>query len=67
MSGIIAGVAIVGLGVLVGGGGLACFGRLRGDFLYEGGGTRVYAPIASMLLVSIVFSLLFAAGRRLFD
>jgi hypothetical protein len=63
---ILAGVAIVIVGVLIWSGGLSWFGRLPGDIRYERGGTRVYAPIASMLVVSVVLSLLVAIGRRLF-
>jgi hypothetical protein len=37
---------------------LSWFGRLPGDIRYEGGRTRVYAPLASMLLLSLVFSLM---------
>ena len=36
----------------------AWFGRLPGDIRYEGRRTRVYAPLASMLLLSLVLSLL---------
>lgn len=36
---------------------LKWFGRLPGDIRYEGQRTRVYAPLASMLLLSPVLSL----------
>lgn len=36
---------------------LTWFGRLPGDIRYEGERTRVYAPLASMLLLSLAFSL----------
>ena len=36
----------------------AWFGQLPGDIRYEGRRTRVYAPLASMLLLSLVLSLL---------
>jgi hypothetical protein len=36
---------------------LAWFGRLPGDIRYEGQRTRVYAPLASMILLSLVLSL----------
>ena len=36
---------------------LKWFGRLPGDIRYEGRRTRVYAPLASMLLLSLVLSL----------
>ena len=62
-------VAVLGAGVLVTGGliavgALGWFGRLPGDFHYENGNTRVYAPIASMLVVSAALSLLlWVVGR----
>ncbi len=40
------------------------FGKLPGDIRYESGNTRVYIPIVSMLLISIVVSLIFALFRR---
>jgi hypothetical protein len=36
---------------------LSWFGRLPGDVRHEGQRTRVYAPLASMLLLSLVLSL----------
>jgi hypothetical protein len=36
---------------------LTWFGRLPGDIRYEGRRTRVYAPLASMLILSLVLSL----------
>jgi hypothetical protein len=52
------GVALVIIGLLIWSGGLSWFGRLPGDIRYESGSTRVYIPITSMLLVSVVLSLL---------
>jgi Protein of unknown function (DUF2905) len=60
------GVLIVVAGVLAMTGSLGWFGRLPGDIRIESGGTRVYVPIVSMLLVSIVLTLLMAIARRLF-
>jgi Protein of unknown function (DUF2905) len=59
------GVLIVLLGVVVYYGALDWFGRLPGDIRYERGNTRVYFPLASMLLISIVLSLLLSLFRRL--
>ena len=36
---------------------LPWFGRLPGDIRYEGRRTRVYAPLVSMLLLSLILSL----------
>jgi hypothetical protein len=37
---------------------LTWFGRLPGDIRYGGRRTRVYAPLVSMLLLSLLFSLM---------
>ena len=65
------GPALVGLGlllVIVGlvawAGGLAWFGRLPGDLRWERGTVRVYAPLASMLLVSLVATVVLRVVRR---
>ncbi len=58
------GVAIVVVGLVIWAGGLSWFGRLPGDIRYERGNTRVYAPITSMVLVSIVLSVIIAIARK---
>ena len=67
------GMLLVGLGVLaiVAGvlamtGALGWFGRLPGDIRIESGGTRVWFPIVSMLLVSVLLSVVLAIVRRPF-
>ena len=40
------------------------FGRLPGDIRYESGGTRVFIPITSMIVLSIVLSILVNVLRR---
>lgn len=45
-------------GLLFFSGRLGWLGRLPGDIRYEGQRTRVYAPLTSMLLLSLVLSLL---------
>ncbi len=60
------GVAIILIGVLVWTGALNWFGRLPGDIRYESGSTRIYVPLASMLVISVTLSLLAAAVRRFF-
>lgn len=57
------GIVVIGLVALVGG--LSWFGRLPGDIRFESNGTRIYIPITSMLLVSLVLSIAFAVVRRL--
>jgi hypothetical protein len=56
--------AVVVAGLLIMAGGLGWFGRLPGDVRVQSGGVRVYFPIVSMLLVSVVLSLLVALVRR---
>lgn len=56
------GVALVGL--LVWAGALHWLGRLPGDIRIERESMRVYVPITSMLLVSVVLSLIMYLVRR---
>ena len=60
------GAAAVVVGLLVLTGALSWFGRLPGDIRIEGGRTRVYVPLTSMLLVSLALSLVMYLVRRLF-
>lgn len=61
---ILAGVALIVLGVLAWTGALSWFGRLPGDIRVERPGFRAYAPITSMVLISIVLSALVALVQR---
>lgn len=61
----VAGAALVVIGLLVYSGALSWFGRLPGDLRWEGEHTRVYVPFASMLLLSVLFSLIAFVLRRL--
>jgi len=61
-----AGLAIVVIGLLIAVGALGWFGRLPGDIRFEGENTRVYVPIVSMVLVSLVLTLVLNVIRRLF-
>jgi hypothetical protein len=63
---VIAGGALVVLGLLIYSGVLSWFGRLPGDIRYEGEHTRFYFPLVSSILVSIVLSVLLYLLRRLF-
>ena len=62
---IIAGAAILLIGILVMTGGLSWFGHLPGDIRIEKPDARVYIPIASCLLISVVVSLIAYIVRRL--
>ncbi len=63
---IVAGVALVVVGLLVLSGGLSWFGRLPGDIRIEKGNVRFYFPLASMLLVSLALTLILSLLRKLF-
>lgn len=56
-------LAVIGLAVIAGL--LNWFGRLPGDLRYESDSVRVYVPLASMLLLSIVVSVAVAVIARL--
>lgn len=58
------GVAVVAIGVLIFSGALSWFGRLPGDIRIESGGTRVYIPITTMVIVSVVLTALSYLLRR---
>ena len=58
------GIAAIVVGLLVRGGALGWFGNLPGDIRIESDRTRVYLPITSMLIVSVVLSVLLAVFRR---
>ena len=60
------GLGIVLIGLLVWSGALSWFGRLPGDMRIERDNLRVYFPITSMILVSVVLTLLVNLVRRLF-
>ena len=61
---VLAGIAVVVVGLLVMTGGLSWFGRLPGDIRVERQNARLYVPITSMLLVSVVLSAVMYVVRR---
>ena len=63
---VLAGIIIVLAGVLIWTGGLSWFGRLPGDIRVERDNVRVYIPLVSMLLVSVVGSLVLSVVAYLF-
>ena len=58
------GIAVVALGLLFVVGGALGLGRLPGDVAFKKGNVRVYAPIATCLLLSLVLTLLFSLFSR---
>jgi hypothetical protein len=60
------GALLVLVGLLVYSGGFSWFGRLPGDIRYESETTRIYVPITSMILLSLVLTVLANLLRRFF-
>ncbi len=56
------GAIVVGLLILAGG--FSWFGRLPGDIRIEGEHTRVYIPIVSMLVVSVILTIVLSVMSR---
>ena len=63
---IVIGVGLILVGLLIWSGSLSWFGHLPGDIRIERETVRVYVPIASMLVVSLVVSLALYLVRRFF-
>jgi len=63
---VVLGIALVLVGLLVWSGALSWFGRLPGDIRIERESARVYIPLASMLVLSVVLSLVLYVVRRFF-
>jgi hypothetical protein len=61
---VFAGLALAVIGVLVFSGALSWFGRLPGDIRIERESVRIYVPITSMVLVSVVLSAIAWVVRR---
>jgi 1-acyl-sn-glycerol-3-phosphate acyltransferase len=60
------GIVLTLVGLLFWSGALAWFGRLPGDIRIERESARVYIPIMSMLIASVVLSLVLYIVRRMF-
>jgi membrane protein implicated in regulation of membrane protease activity len=63
---IIIGLCLVVVGLLIYAGALSWFGRLPGDIRIERQRMRVYLPITSMLILSLVLSLILYLLRGFF-
>ncbi len=60
----LAGIVLVAAGGLFWVGALSWLGRLPGDIRYERDGFRFYAPITSMIIISVVLTLVLSLARR---
>jgi hypothetical protein len=63
---VVLGVVVVLVGVLIWVGALGWFGHLPGDIRIEREGVRIYLPLVSGLVLSVVVSLVLYLVRRLF-
>jgi hypothetical protein len=63
---IVAGLIILGLGIIVQFAPwlISWFGKLPGDIRIESGRTKIFIPITSMILLSVVLTLLVSLFRR---
>lgn len=60
-------IAVVGVVLWLFPRAFAWFGNLPGDLRIERDGTRIFIPLASMLVVSLVLTLVVNLAARLFD
>ncbi|HJP85656.1 MAG TPA: DUF2905 domain-containing protein [Gemmatimonadaceae bacterium] len=63
---VVVGLVLVVIGLVTMRGWLGWFGHLPGDIRIERPNVRVYVPIVSMLLISILLSVLSYVLRRIF-
>lgn len=63
---VVLGLAVAVIGLLVWSGALSWFGRLPGDIRIEKENVKVFFPITSMILISIVLTLVLNLLRRFF-
>jgi len=63
---VLLGLILIVVGLVTMRGWLAWFGHLPGDVRVERESVRVYVPIVSMLLISILFTVLSYVLRRIF-
>jgi hypothetical protein len=61
------GIALIGLGLMLGGRLLPWLGRLPGDIRYEGENISCFFPIATSILLSIILTLLLNLIVRLLN
>ncbi len=64
---VVIGLVLVALGLVALTGALDWFGRLPGDIRMEGDNSRVFIPITSMVVVSLVLSILVNLLWRFFQ
>jgi hypothetical protein len=55
---------LIGIVIVFFGDKLGWIGRLPGDIRYEGGNTKVYFPITTMILISLLLTLIINLIKR---
>jgi len=60
------GIAAIVVGVLVWSGALSWVGRLPGDVRIDRGNVKIFFPITSMILISLLLTLILNLLRRFF-
>ena len=55
-------IAVAGIAVMMGA--LSWFGHLPGDLHYSGRNVKVYVPVTTMVVLSLVLTIALAIGRR---
>ncbi len=63
---ILIGIVLVAAGLVAKSGVFGWFGQLPGDFHVKRDGFQFYFPLASMIVISVVLSLILAVVRRFF-
>jgi uncharacterized protein HemY len=61
---VVVGLAVVAVGLLAATGALSWLGRLPGDIRIDNGHTKVFIPITSMVIVSVVVTIIVNLVRR---
>ena len=61
---VVVGLVIAAVGLLAWTGALGWFGRLPGDIRISGEHTRVYIPITSVIIVSVILTIVLSLFRR---
>ena len=61
------GILAVIIGLITYWGGFSWFGNLPGDIRFERENFRVYVPLVSMLIVTVVLNLILYFARRFFQ
>ena len=60
-------IVFVGLALMLGGRFFPCLGRLPGDFHFQKGNASFFFPLATMIVVSIVLTIVLNLVARLFN